>query len=321
MKLSALFGPFGTLRAGVLGDFCLDVYWKADMRESVLSRETPHHPLPVVEERMSPGGAGNAAVCLAALEPSSVCAFGVTGPDWRGAALHGLLRTAGVQVSCLSKTAGVVTAAYIKPLRCGISDLVYEDPRIDFENRTPLPESEEERLLRALEAASRTLDVLLVLDQLQQGCVTPRVRERISALAGEGLRVVVDSRDRIGLFRHAVLKPNHLEAERATGERDALKAALSLSEQSQGPVVVTLGAKGCVIAEKGRILSIPGKRVPPPIDAVGAGDAFMSAFSLALAAGAGLQDAAALGNAASAVIIRKIGTTGTATREEIEALW
>ena len=32
------------------GDGCLDVYWHADMTRSELSRETPHHNLPVVQE-------------------------------------------------------------------------------------------------------------------------------------------------------------------------------------------------------------------------------------------------------------------------------
>ena len=32
----------GKGRIGVIGDFCLDVYWHADMTKSELSRETPH---------------------------------------------------------------------------------------------------------------------------------------------------------------------------------------------------------------------------------------------------------------------------------------
>ena len=45
----------GKGRIGVIGDFCLDVYWHADMTKSELSRETPHFPLPIVQERLSPG--------------------------------------------------------------------------------------------------------------------------------------------------------------------------------------------------------------------------------------------------------------------------
>ena len=85
-SLGALFDRIDKLRVGVLGDFCLDMYWYADMKRSVLSRETPHFPLPVVKERMSPGGAGNVACNIATLKPAQVLALGVIGADFRGEA-------------------------------------------------------------------------------------------------------------------------------------------------------------------------------------------------------------------------------------------
>ena len=75
-RLEEILGRMDGVRAGLLGDVCLDVYWHADMRKSELSRETPHFPLPVVEERMSPGGGANVAANMAALRPWSVRVFG-----------------------------------------------------------------------------------------------------------------------------------------------------------------------------------------------------------------------------------------------------
>ena len=63
----------------------------------------------------------------------------------------------------------------------------------------------------------------------------------------------------------------------------------------------------------------PAWRTEPPLDIVGAGDTFLSAFAAALAAGIPGDVAAAFANLASAVTIRKIGTTGTASPEEITA--
>ena len=37
-----------SMKVAVIGDFCLDVYWTADMTKSELSRETPQFPLPIV---------------------------------------------------------------------------------------------------------------------------------------------------------------------------------------------------------------------------------------------------------------------------------
>ena len=83
------------VKVAVIGDFCLDVYWVADMTKSELSRETPHFPLPIVDERMSPGGAGNVVCNLCALRPASVCCIGDFGNDWRGDVLSRLLQEAG----------------------------------------------------------------------------------------------------------------------------------------------------------------------------------------------------------------------------------
>lgn len=321
MRLSELFDRFSSLRTAVIGDHCLDVYWRADMRLSELSRETPHHPLPVVEERMSPGAASNQAACLAALRPRHVLALGTLGNDWRGQVLAHQLQMLGVDASGLVTRDELVTNAYIKPLRAGISDLVYEDPRIDFENREPLSAEAEAALLAALTAAAPTLDLLLVCDQLVKGCITPALRERINSLGEKGLAVVVDSRSRIDAFRHALLKPNEMEALCATGEPRADLAARKLARLSGRPSLVTLGEKGCVVSDGEGETAYAALPVQPPTDPVGAGDAFAAAFGLAYAAGADMALAVRFASTASAVTVKKIGCTGSASRDEILSIW
>ena len=63
MTLNDIFKGIDSARIAIIGDFCLDAYWTADMTLSEISREVPHFPLPIIDERMSPGGAGN--VCVA----------------------------------------------------------------------------------------------------------------------------------------------------------------------------------------------------------------------------------------------------------------
>lgn len=320
-ELSRLLQGIDRARVALLGDLCLDLYWTADMRLSELSRETPNYPLPVVEERFSPGGAGNVAANLAALKPAKLTVLGVIGNDWRGGLLAQALEQSGVDASRLIRQDGFVTNTYVKPLRRGISDVVYESPRIDFENRGEIPEELEKKLLRALEETADDFDVLCVSDQMKRGIITPRVREAICRL---GKRVVVDSRDRIALYHGVTVKPNEVEASRAFGcgtDPEALAEALPrIEEQNGAPMIVTLGDKGCLTCENGNVTLCPALRVPPPIDIVGAGDTFLSAVGCALASGASLADAAALANLASAVTIRKIGVTGTASREEIQSV-
>ena len=313
-------------RVALIGDLCLDLYWKADMRLSELSRETPHHPLPVVSERWSPGGAGNAACNLAALRPGRLTLLGVVGEDWRGGLLIGALEAAGIDCGRVVKSGQVVTNAYIKPLRAGISDVVYEDPRIDFENRAPLPAAIEGRLIEALDAAEKDFDVLLVSDQLEYGCVTGAVRRRVCEMGRAGKRVIVDSRSRIGLYRDVIVKPNEVEASRAYGDGSAVadpaamaRLAMAASGRTGRVAVVTGGPLGCFVADGGKVARVPAPPTNGPIDTVGAGDTFLAALGAALAAGSDLREGAALANLASAVTIRKVGTTGTASRAEVLA--
>ena len=327
--LSRLLERVDGVRIALLGDLCLDMYWEADMRLSELSRETPHYPLPVVAERYSPGGAANVACNLAALAPARLTVMGAVGQDWRGGLLLRALGERGIDCSRVVQYDGLTTNTYIKPLRRGISDVVYEDPRLDFENRAPIPEGCEARLLEALEGAADDFDALLVSDQMKYGCVTPAVREAICRLGEAGKIVIVDSRYRAALYHHVTVKPNEVEALRAFGEEGAdatdLQYLSSLAEKIQRRngklTLMTLGDKGCFVAEAGRVTRVPACPVEPPIDFVGAGDTFLSGFGTMLCAGADSLTAAWTANLCSAVTIRKLGVTGTATRRELLDAW
>ena len=312
----------GKGRIGVIGDFCLDVYWHADMTKSELSRETPHFPLPVVQERLSPGGAGNVVANLLALEPKSVTAIGVFGDDWRGIALKGLLEKAGADISGVITDSSRVTNTYIKPLRKGFADnVVYEDPRLDFTNYEPLASSTEKRMLALLDKVAKKVDVLCVCDQMPCGCIADAVRKRICELGAEGLTVVVDSRDRIGLYSDVIVKPNEIEASRVFKGKikaaDFETLAKALEVRTGRPAIVTAGEKGCFVSENAKVTHVPARKVTGEIDFCGAGDTFLSCFAAATAAGFDLAAAAHLACCASAVTIKKLKTTGTASRSEL----
>ena len=321
--LTGILEGISRARIGLIGDLCLDMYMDVDMRLSELSREVPNYTLPVVGERVSPGGAGNVAANLAALKPKALRVLGVLGQDWRGGLLKEALRARGVPTDGLVISPRATTNAYIKPVRRGYSDLLYESPRLDYENREALSGGDEAALMGALERAAQEVDVLCVCDQLKNGCVTGRIRRRVCELARDGLRVIVDSRDRIGEDRDVIVKPNEMEAMRAlnlngavTPERMA-QAALALSERSGRPALITLGENGCLAAEDGRVAHIPARRVSGPTDICGAGDSFLAALACALGGGADIRAAAALGNLGASVTIAKLGETGTASRAEL----
>ena len=329
-RLTELLEKIRGVRIGLLGDLCVDLYWLADMKQSELSRETPHFPLPVVSERYSLGAGGNAAANLAALRPAALEICGVVGDDWRGGLVLRCLGDLALSDSGILRRSGAMTNAYCKPLRRGISDTVYEDPRLDFSG-APLTEEEEDGLLKRLRAIRGKIDVLCVSDQFRDGCVTERIREAVCGMGAEGLPVVVDSRDRIGLWHDVILKPNEVECARAAasimgvsenrytgrGIEGYAEAAEILRDRLRCRVSVTLGSLGNMQVWGDRTVYIPAHTVRAPIDIVGAGDTFLSGYTAALAAGAAPEEAGQLGALASEVTIRKLGQTGTATPEEI----
>ena len=81
--------------------------------------------------------------------------------------------------------------------------------------------------------------------------------------------------------------------------------------------MITLGDKGCFVADGEQVVRCPACPVKPPIDFCGAGDTFLAGYGTLLASGATPMQAAQIACLCSSVTIRKIGVTGTATREEV----
>ena len=322
-ELDAILKRTENAKVCAVGDICLDLYLYADMKQSVLSRETPHYPLPIVKEVSSPGGGGNVIANMLALG-ANVLPVSVVGSDWRGWLLEKALAERNADTSRLVRADAFVTPAYVKPMRMGISDVVYEDPRLDFENRAPMDSGTEERFVSALRAAAEEADVVAAADQMDMGVLTDRAREALFEIA-KHKPVIVDSRSRLPrYFGHGVIvKPNEVEAARALNEEppsdmDAFEAlARRLAERNGAPALMTVGDRGALWADASGVTHVPAIPARPPIDIVGCGDTFLSAFACALAGGAGAVSAAAFGCAASAVTVKKIGTTGTASPEEI----
>ncbi|MBQ3080257.1 MAG: sugar kinase [Clostridia bacterium] len=314
------------ISVGVLGDLALDIYWYADMKKSELSRETPHFPLPVVRERMSPGAGGNVAVNAARLTPGKLFVSGVIGDDWRGDILKKQLRRLGCDMTGVIEEKNRFTCTYAKPIRMGISNVMYEDPRLDFSPDIPIAKETEDALVSWLKDVDGKIDILLVCDQFDFGVVTDRVLARLAAMKTP---IIADSRKRIADFKiNGVLKPNEDELRNAllgmnlSLPEDLSDRAMLLSKKTGAKVLMTIGEKGSIFASFADLerFHTPAFPVKGEIDICGAGDASLAAFACALAAGAGEREAARLAAAASAVAVKKIGETGSASREEILAV-
>lgn len=117
-----------------------------------------------------------------------------------------------------------------------------------------------------------------------------------------------------------ILTPNEHELVVAIGN-DVTETALDdLVARTAGPVVVTQGAAGALLAHGVMRERFPGFAAPAAIDTTGAGDTFNGVLAAWLAAGASMPDALRAANAAAAISIGAAGAReGMPTREQIES--
>ena len=308
---------------GVLGDFCVDAYWELLPELGERSIETGIVTTPVGSARYSPGGAGNIVANLRGLEAKRLSCFGALGADPFGSWLRHALFPGDKSGDRLLRVDrdGYHTPVYCKPMLNGS-----EQSRFDLGN-APICDAESKRLLRSLEEALATLDVLIINQQLHHGIHTEFFRREFAALlkrAPRLPRIVFDGREHLDAYEEAILKINASAASRlAFGHPGAApeESGTAIMKKTGNVLVVTDGENGSFVFEHEKTTFIPAIRYDGPVDTVGAGDSFTAGFALGLAGGFPLTTAAELGNACSAVTIRKIAQTGVPSPEELAALF
>lgn len=323
-RLREILNRCSRLKVLVVGDLFLDRYWIVDPRLAEMSLETGLEAHQVVECRHSPGAAGTVASNLAALGLARIALLTVIGDDGGGYDVTCGLEARGIDSALLIRSPERHTPIYTKPIRREAEGSEREMERFDIKNRTPLPLQLEGDLLQILREAVARFDAVFVSDQVEEadcGVVGGRVREALAELARRHPAVpfLADSRAHIGLFRGVFIKPNVREASAALG-REGLAVEEwmeGLFEISGRPVFLTRAADGISVYDGREVRHFPALPAPPAIDPVGAGDCAGASLIAALAAGTEPWEAAELANLAASVTVRKLGTTGTASPEEI----
>lgn len=326
-ELQDLLAQFKNLNILVIGDFFLDRYLIFDPNLAETSIETGLEAHQIIEIRNQPGAAGTVTSNLNALGVGHIFALGVIGDDGQGYDLKKGLQATHVNTDNLIESSHCFTPTYTKPIN---QKTGREHERQDIKNRHSLSSDLEDQLIEKLRELVPQMHGVIALDQVQErncGVLTDRVTDELSQLAAQYNDKIffADSRTRIGDFQHVILKPNRTEAIEAialdskglTDQNYLEKCARTFSQQTGKPVFVTLDADG-ILATDGDVLThISGIQVPEPIDIVGAGDSVSASVVSALCAGASLADAAQLGVLVSSITIQQIGTTGTASPEQI----
>ena len=328
-RLAEITSRYALLRVALIGDIALDRYLHIDSALEETSIETGLPVRNVVAVRPQPGAGGNVLANLAALAPKALAAVGFCGDDGEGFELRRALESLGADTSHFLLRPDRMTFTYTKPLILRPGRPPEELSRIDIRSRTPAPAALEDEIIAHLTSAVAAADAVIAMDQVPEpgsGVLTRRVKAALADLAraNPAKIFIADSRTSIGEFAGVHIKVNAAELARHFGvtEQGADVAALAArwSQEIGRHVFVTLSAEGILVAAAdGKVTRIPGIPAAPPIDVTGAGDAVLAHIAMALAAGATPAEAAELGNLAGAVVVKKIGTTGTATVEELIA--
>jgi len=321
---------YGSLHIGVLGDFCLDRYYEIDPERDETSIETGRTVHHVVRVRSQPGGAGTVLNNLAALGVGRITPIGFCGDDGEGFELRrALCARHGVELNCFHTTALRNTFTYGKPLMMREGHEPQELDRLDIKNWMATPPEVEDALIGSLESVFDRLDALIVLDQVdmaETGVVTRRVLEAIHRCSRRdaGKLVLADSRRGLADFPPLAYKMNAHEL--AAMESipvdaaldDILRACRAIAGRTGSHAFVTLAERGVVGASPGGdVEHCPTCPVRGPIDIVGAGDSVTANLTAVLAASGGLREALEVAMAAASIVVHQLGTTGTASCEEI----
>jgi rfaE bifunctional protein kinase chain/domain len=332
-RFAHLTEKYAALRIAVVGDFCLDRYLEIDPARTETSIETGLPVYNIVNVRAQPGGAGTILNNLVALGIGTIYPVGFCGEDGEGyelwKALAALPRVHPIHFNMLPSRC---TFTYCKPLVLEEGKPPRELNRLDRKNWTETPSEIQDVLTLFVAKLTRRVDAIAVLDQVDQentGVVTTRVQDALhqAMKVRRKLVILADSRRGLKGFPPFSFKMNRAELGALTGSNEALgiekvkTRALQLAQENGRDVFVTLSDLGIVGASpKGEAVHVPSLPLRGEIDIVGAGDAVTANLCAAQAAGATLGEAVTLANAAASVVIHKLGTTGTATVDEIHDL-
>ncbi len=293
----------------VAGDIMLDRFVYGGVER--ISPESPVPVLSVRREDVMLGGAGNALANLRGLGVKGRI-IALAGNDESGGQLRALLRALDVDPRGLLTDPARPTSVKTRFL-AGHQQLL----RTDFEEKTPAADTVAKSVLKQAAIQIKGAQALILSDY-GKGLLRPDVIAGLIALARKaGIPVIVDPKAKdYSIYKGAAaVTPNKKELSEATGgmkvesDEDVVAAARKLIDSSGiGAVIATRSKDG---------MSIICKNEPPVhfravdvevFDVSGAGDTVIATVAATLAAGASLETAGFLANAAGGVVVTKVGT-------------
>lgn len=318
-RLKEILRAFKGKEMIVVGDVMLDHFIKGKV-----SRISPEAPVPVVavnNEFFVAGGAGNVAVNLAALGAKPTL-ISVVGRDAGGALLKDFLHKQKVNIQGIAED-------YDRPTTQKVRVMAEQQQivRFDRESQKTVAHEVGKECMNNFEIALKTAKGVILSDYGKGMLSDHNIKNLVAACRKRKIPVCVDPK-LINFKKYkniTCMTPNTKEAWEGAGlspqpgeeaiEKLGQKILKTLQADS---ILITRSAEGMSLFEKGKAKPVTIKATAQEVyDVTGAGDTVISVFTLALACGAKLHEAAVLSNYAAGIVVSKSGTA-TVTPQEIE---
>jgi rfaE bifunctional protein kinase chain/domain len=304
----------------IVGDLVADQFLRGTINR--VSREAPVFILRHDVTETLAGGAGNAAVNVAALGGKAVL-VGILGKDLNGTNLKQVLDESGVECKYLVTPESFQTTTKVRVLAGQNYAPRQQVIRIDYENTEEIGPEIIERLKQNIVSATEDADAIIISDY-NCGVAGPAVAGLCQRISGEkNIPLLIDSRFRLAEFGGATTAtPNQEEVEQILGrdftEEDCLKLRKDLNLEA---LLITRGNQGMLLLEKDEgpvVIEAVGSK--EPVDVTGAGDTVIAAYALGLASGLGFPASARLANYAGGIVVMKKGTASVSSEELISSI-
>ncbi|MCF8261442.1 MAG: D-glycero-beta-D-manno-heptose-7-phosphate kinase [Melioribacteraceae bacterium] len=306
-RLEELGRNFEGKTIAIIGDMMLDGYIWGDV-----NRISPEAPVPVVEvekEFFRFGGAANCAYNILTLSGNPL-PIGVIGNDSDGEIFASLMFESGINPEGIIKEDGRPTTSKFRVIADGQHVV-----RLDKESKSNIQKKTADEVLNLIRSKIDKIDAFILQDY-NKGVLSKELINEIIAIANNNNKIItVDPKfHNFYEFKNVtVFKPNRKESEDALGMRiktqeQILNAGNRLKEKLNPKyLLLTLGSEGIALFKDGE----PEKTIPTKArnvaDVSGAGDTVISTLTIALSAGATIEEATYLANYAAGIVCEEVG--------------
>lgn len=321
-RLKSLLKKLKNKKILVIGDVGVDRYTLGSVE-----RISPEAPVPIVlvgEEKLKLGLAANVADNVQALGGIPLL-IGVMGRDRCADDFRDLLKKLGISTTHL-----LIDSSRRTILKERVVSELQQLLRIDYESQHPMGNKTQTKVLRKIEKLMPSVDAV-IMEDYAKGLLTPFLAKAIIDLANaRGKIVAVDPniKSTVSLYAGAtMITPNTKEAEKLSGiiirdQASLLEAGRKLLTLTKCEyVIVTRGKEGiavfCRQPDSVHLIPTYAREV---YDVSGAGDTVISLMTMAVCAGASIEEAAILGNLAGGIEVGKRGTATVSPGEIAEAM-